>query len=333
MHPLSGLGLRFLRGAIGLLGPAGRHSRLSILIYHRVRPEPDPMLPGDPDAATFRWQVQVVSRLFHVLPLAEALKRLQNGTLPPRAACITFDDGYADNHDVALPLLREQGLPATFFVATGFLDGGMMFNDRILEAIRRMPSGEVDLEDMGLGTRRIDGLDERKALIKEVIQSVKYLERGEREDKVAGLAAQCPQALPDDLMMTTAQLKALDAAGMEIGGHTHSHPILARLTDDQARAEILQGKETLESILGHPVRLFAYPNGKPGSDYLPQHAAMVRECGFEAAVSTTWGVSTRETDPYQLARFTPWDASPGRFGLRLVRNLFKPHTPNLSVDS
>ncbi|MFP4161200.1 MAG: polysaccharide deacetylase family protein, partial [Ectothiorhodospira sp.] len=316
-----------MRPLMPWLAPGGTGARLSILIYHRVLPEPDPLQPGDPDAATFRWQLQLVSEWFHVLPLAEAVQRLHNGTLPPRAACITFDDGYADNHDVALPILQEQALPATFFVATAFLNGGMMFNDRILEAIRRMPSGEVDLGDIGLGTRRIDGLDERKALIKEVIQSVKYLESGEREAKVARLAAQCPQALPDDLMMTTAQLKALAAAGMEIGGHTHTHPILARLTDDQARAEILQGKERLESILGHRVRLFAYPNGKPGSDYLPEHAAMVRECGFEAAVSTAWGVSTRETDPYQLARFTPWDDTPARFGLRLVRNLFKPYHP------
>ncbi|MCG5524349.1 polysaccharide deacetylase family protein [Ectothiorhodospira haloalkaliphila] len=320
--------MRFLRRAIGLLGRAGGYSRLSILIYHRVLAEPDPLLPGDPDATSFRWQMQVVSRLFHVLPLAEAVKRLQDGTLPPRAACITFDDGYADNHDLALPILREQGLPATFFVATGYLDGGMMFNDRIMETIRRMPTGEVDLGEMGLGTRRIDGLDERKALIKEIIQSVKYLERGEREEKVARLAAQCPQALPDDLMMTTAQVQALDAAGMEIGGHTHSHPILARLPDEEARGEIAKGKETLESMLGHRLRLFAYPNGKPGADYLPQHAAMVCECGFEAAVSTAWGVSTRETDPYQLARFTPWDDSPGRFGLRLVRNLFRPNCSN-----
>ncbi|AHK78200.1 polysaccharide deacetylase [Ectothiorhodospira haloalkaliphila] len=317
-----------MRPVLQWLAPGGSRAPLSILIYHRVLPEPDPLLTGDPDAATFRWQMQLVARLFNVLPLSDAVRRLQDGTLPSRAACITFDDGYADNHEVALPILREQGLPATFFVATGFLDGGMMFNDRVLESIRRMPSGELDLEHIGLGMRSIDGLDERKALIKEVIQSVKYLERGEREEKVEQLTAQCPQALPDDLMMTTAQLKGLAAAGMEIGGHTHSHPILARLTDDQARAEIHQGKEALESILGQPVMMFAYPNGKPGSDYLPKHAAMVRECGFDAAVSTTWGVSTPHTDRYQLARFTPWDATPGRFGLRLARNLLKRHHPD-----
>ncbi|ANB03759.1 polysaccharide deacetylase [Ectothiorhodospira sp. BSL-9] len=317
-----------MRPVIRWLAPGESQARLSILIYHRVLPEPDPLLPSDPDAATFRWQMQVVSKLFNVVPLSEAVKRLQNGTLPPRAACITFDDGYADNHDVALPILREQGLPATFFVATGFLDGGMMFNDRVLETIRRMPSGDLDLVDIGLGKRRIDGLGERKALIKEVIQSVKYLESGEREEKVAQLAAECPQALPTDLMMTSAQLKGLDAAGMEIGGHTHSHPILARLEDDQARADILKGKEILESLLSHDVRLFAYPNGKPGSDYLATHAEMVRACGFDAAVSTAWGVSTAQTDRYQLARFTPWDATPGRFGLRLARNLLNCHRPD-----
>jgi peptidoglycan/xylan/chitin deacetylase (PgdA/CDA1 family) len=73
-----------------------------------------------------------------------------SGALPERAAAITFDDGYADNFTRALPLLREQGLPATFFVATGFLDGGRMWNDTISEAIRRCNEDVVDLSAIGL---------------------------------------------------------------------------------------------------------------------------------------------------------------------------------------
>ncbi|MBK1691684.1 carbohydrate esterase family protein [Ectothiorhodospira mobilis] len=313
-----------MRPVAALLAPGGNRARLSILIYHRVLPVPDPMLPGDPDAARFRWQMETVSGLFRVLPLAEAAARLQNDTLPPRAACITFDDGYADNHDVALPILQSLGLPATFFVATGFLDGGMMFNDRIIEAIRRLSPGLQDLGFLGLGMREIPvEMEARHALAMEAIRRVKHLPGEERAQRVAALEAQSPAPLPRDLMMTSAQVRALDAAGMEIGGHTHSHPILARLTDDQARAEILQGKETLESMLGHRIRVFAYPNGKPGKDYRREHVPMVRDCGFDAAVSTVWGVSTASRDPFQLARFTPWDITPTPFGLRLLRNLLR----------
>jgi peptidoglycan/xylan/chitin deacetylase (PgdA/CDA1 family) len=110
---------------------------------------------------------------------------------------------------------------------------------------------------------------------------------------------------------------------MGIGGHTVNHPILARLPAAEARQEIAQGRAALEAALDAPVRVFAYPNGKPGQDYLPEHVDMVRELGFEAAVSTAWGVSRGAADWYQLPRFTPWDQGIGKFGLRLARNMLQ----------
>ena len=86
--------------------------------------------------------------------------------------------------------------------------------------------------------------------------------------------------------MTSDQVRALHEAGMEIGGHTVNHPILARTDDSVSSVEIANGKEMLEGIIGGPVRLFAYPNGKPGRDYVRQHPEMVKRLGFDAAVST-----------------------------------------------
>ncbi|HND98622.1 MAG TPA: polysaccharide deacetylase family protein, partial [Plasticicumulans sp.] len=131
--------------------------------------------------------------------------------------------------------------------------------------------------------------------------------------------------LPDDLMMTHAQLRTLHGAGMEIGGHTVSHPILTRTPAAVARAEIAGGRAGLEALIDAPVRSFAYPNGKPGADYGPEHVAMVRELGFDCAVVTSHGVSVAATDPYQLARFTPWDRSESRFQLRMLRNSRRLH--------
>ncbi|NBC48490.1 MAG: polysaccharide deacetylase family protein [Gammaproteobacteria bacterium] len=310
-----------LRAIAGRLSPAGPRARLSILIYHRVFARPDALLPSEPDAETFRWQLRVLASLFTVLPLSDAVERLAQGTLPARAACITFDDGYADNATVALPVLRELGLPATFFVATGYLDGGMMFNDQVLETLRRVPDGTLDWPEVGLGQREIRNDQDRKQIAAELIQRLKHLDPVERAEQAQAIAERSLEPLPDDLMMTSAQVRELSAAGMTIGGHTQTHPILARTADEQARKEIADGREALEGLLGEPVRLFAYPNGKPGQDYDARHVAIVRECGFDAAVSTAWGVSTSKSDRYQLARFTPWDQTPGRFALRLVRNL------------
>ena len=110
-------------------------------------------------------------------------------------------------------------------------------------------------------------------------------------------------------------------AGMQIGAHTVSHPILARLTDEQARTEIGDSKRFLEKLLGERITVFAYPNGKAGEDYLPQSVEVVRDLGFDAAVSTDWGASRKDDDPLQIKRFTPWDKTRLRFGVRLLRNL------------
>lgn len=306
---------------LSTFSPRGERARLSILIYHRVLPEPDALLPGDPDAARFRRQMRLLARCFNPLPLAEAVDRLRSGTLPARAACVTFDDGYADNATVALPILREEGVPATFFIATGYLDGGRMFNDTLIETVRRLPAGEHELGPAGLGRRRIDSDADRAALIGELVMSLKYLGVRERGERAEDLAAALGVTLPSDLMMTTAQLRSLAQAGMDIGGHTVNHPILTACPAEEARREMREGKETLEDLLGRPVTLFAYPNGRPGKDYRPEHAVMARELGFTAAVSTAWGSAHRGSDPWQLPRFTPWDRGDLKFGLRLARNL------------
>jgi peptidoglycan/xylan/chitin deacetylase (PgdA/CDA1 family) len=125
-------------------------------------------------------------------------------------------------------------------------------------------------------------------------------------------------------MLRSDQVRALHAAGMVIGGHTCSHPILASLSLAEAEREIVLGKERLEDILGAPVRLFAYPNGKPGQDYTAEHVRLVERAGFSAAFSTGWGASRSGADLFQLPRFTPWDRGQRGFVLRLIRNMLRP---------
>jgi len=141
-------------------GPLSRS--LSILTYHRVVAEPDALVPDHVCAEEFDGQLAVLARWFRVLPLSEAVARLRAGTLPARAACVTFDDGYADNAHIALPLLLKRGLPATFFVAAGFLDGGRMWNDSVIEAIRAAQGDTLDARCAGLGALGIATLDERR---------------------------------------------------------------------------------------------------------------------------------------------------------------------------
>jgi peptidoglycan/xylan/chitin deacetylase (PgdA/CDA1 family) len=312
------------RGGLTTLAPAGVRARLSILIYHRVLREPDPIFPNELCAVRFDQQLGWLKQLFNVLPLDEAIARLQTDSLPARAACITFDDGYADNAEVALPLLWRHRLTATFFIATGFLDGGRMWNDTLIESVRRARGDVLDLTRLGLGAYAIPTPEARRAAIDALIRAHKYLPQEQRSEQVEAIRETVGEVLPDNLMMRSSQVRELRAAGMTVGAHTVTHPILARLDAAAAQREIAAGREALEAIMGAPVSLFAYPNGKPGEDYAPEHVEMVKSLGYRAAVSTAWGAAQRGCDPYQLPRFTPWDQTAGRFALRLMRNLRRP---------
>ncbi len=312
MKPLN----RLIRPALSVTG----RGKLTILIYHRVLRIVDPLFPDAPDAARFDEQMSWVAAALNVIPLNEATEMLQDGRLPGRAACITFDDGYADNAEVALPILRRHGLSATFFVATGFLDGGRMWNDTIIEAVRRAPGTSLDLGFLGLKNRSMDTPASRRATIDEIIGKLKYLPPIKRQMQVDTLAHAIGEQLPHDLMMRSEQVRSLHAAGMSIGAHTVTHPILTQVDDTEALREMRTGREALESILGTRVSLFAYPNGKPETDYSPAHVTMVRDLGFTAALSTHAGAAEASSDRYQLPRFTPWGNTALRFGIGLARN-------------
>lgn len=310
-----------LRSLVRLTSPAGPRARLSVMIFHRVLDQPDPLFPDETDIARFDQILGWVKRWYQVLPLDEGVARLRRGTLPARAMAITFDDGYADNALNATPILKRHGMTATFFVATSFLDGGRMWNDTIIEAIRRFPGEVLDLQPLGLGSLPTRNMAERRAAVIAALRDIKHLPGAARTATVERLCEICrPGVLPDDLMMGTEQVRGLVHDGMQVGAHTLTHPILSQTDDADARREIHDSKRVLERILDRPVTLFAYPNGKPGPDYKVRHAAMVREAGFEAAFTTAAGAAGANADPYQLPRFTPWDRQPARFGLRLLRN-------------
>jgi peptidoglycan/xylan/chitin deacetylase (PgdA/CDA1 family) len=294
-------------------------SRLSILIFHRVLTEPDALFPGEIDARRFDRLMSLVAGSFCVLPLDRAIAQLSNGELPSRALSITFDDGYADNHDIALPILRRYGLSATFFLATGFLSGGRMWNDTVIECLRRTTSLKLDLRDFGLPEVAASSNGDRRAAIDILLPQIKYKTPSQREPLLRTLHRLCgePQ-LPEKPMMDAEQVRALRRTGMVIGAHTVNHPILCSLTDLEAEREIADGRADLEAVLDEPVSLFAYPNGRLGPDYDERHAKMVERLGFSAAVSTEMGVSRVGDNTYQLRRFTPWDRAPWRWHARLL---------------
>lgn len=300
------------------LSRPGRRTRLIILMYHRVLREPDPLLPDLPDARTFDMQMAQLGQAFRPTSLPAAIDLLSSDRLPPRTVCVTFDDGYADNHDVALSILKRHGIPATIFVAPGFLDGGYMWNDGVIETVRSA-GDHLDLNDLRLGTYYTRRWEDKQRAVAAILGQLKYRPARERAQRVQEMQKLTGTASPRHLMMSRRQVKALRDAGHVIGAHTMTHPILTQTPDSVTEEELAESKSTLEKLLDESVDIFAYPNGNPDRDYALRHVAAVRAAGFKAAVNVSWGYADSSTDRYQLPRIWPWDRTPRRFTLRLWR--------------
>jgi peptidoglycan/xylan/chitin deacetylase (PgdA/CDA1 family) len=315
-----------MRPVFSVLSPAGTHARLTTLIFHRVTPDVDPLFPEEMHARRFDELCAWIAGWFNVLPLDEAADRLARKALPARALCITFDDGYEDNCSIAMPILRRHGLTATFFIATGFLDGGRMWNDTVIESLRHASGDRLDLQGLpGVDLKRypIASMADRREAIDQILEVVKYLPVSQRLEVVAEIARRASVQPRCDLMMSSQQVRSMRTAGMQIGAHTVTHPILAKLDSAAIEAELRQSKTTLEALLGEAVTVLAYPNGKPGRDYGPDSVEAARRLGFKCAVSTEPGVARAGSDVYQLPRFTPWDRTRLRFGARLAKSLLR----------
>lgn len=307
-----------LHKLLSLCGRIVGRGKLSILIYHQVFTERDPMRPSEPDAATFEWHMRLLRQYFTPLSLTEASERLKNGTLPANAVCVTFDDGYLNNLTVAAPILKRYQIPATVYVATAFSHGDNMWNDRIMDLCADQLREEVLLADRKVSLGDWHG---RRSAAIEIINQFKYLPVTQRLAAVDELYQRNNATEYPSRMMSPAQLADLANFGIEVGAHTHNHPILKVLPAEQQRAEIQQSKQLLELWLGKPVQHFAYPNGVLDKDLDQTAINLVNQLGFVTAVVTNWGSSSKHTPPTQLRRFTPWDSSPFRFHARLVQQL------------
>jgi len=292
--------------------------RLNILMYHRILPEPDPLYSWTVDAKQFRNHMKWISGVFNVIPLSEAVDQLKNGTLKRRSLAITFDDGYKSNISEVLPTLREFGFHATFFCTSAWLEGGQMWNDKVIESIRRWPDNTINIEELNLVELPVSNYEEKKAAIESILSKLKY-QKPEKREKISDALASQVSELPQ-LMMKPEHLKLLHTQGMEIGGHTHSHPILAYLDKESLKKELTTNKQLLENIIGKPIKLFAFPNGKPETDFSQDQIQQIIDSGYIAAVTTETHIASQRSKLFGLPRFTPWDTSSFSFLFRLLLN-------------
>lgn len=278
-------------------------------------------------AAVFDRLCASLARFFNVMSLGAVGEAIRTqGRLPDRAVVLTFDDGFADNAEIAAPILARHGLTASVFVTTGYLDGGIMFNDAVVEALRTARRDTLDLAALGIdleGKRSLNRLEERVQLKGELLRAFKYRSVEERLRLAATLGELLNADPAPSLMMRPAQVKQMADEGFEIGGHTVTHPILATLPPGDAAQEIREGREQLEAIIQRPVVSFAYPNGRPNQDYDLHHVSALEVAGFKQAVTTAYGTARSDDDLLQLPRLTCWDRRALTFVPRMLGHYWR----------
>jgi peptidoglycan/xylan/chitin deacetylase (PgdA/CDA1 family) len=286
---------------------------LIVLNYHRLRsddPREEPAFEEGvfgPTARQFEQQMRWLARNTEVLGEGDVLERLESGkAFGAPSSLVTFDDGYADNHAIAFPILRRLGLPAIFFIPTGLVSSRRLgWWDIVAYVVKR--SGRSSIRILGEEI----SLSDRRRAIHQLIEKVKRRHDGPEPYSLEELAGACDVPLPSTELqagelMTWEQLREVSRCGIAIGSHTHSHPVLSMLGREAQGTELRTSKEILERELGTRVRSVAYPFGGRGH-FGPDSMSVASECGYELGFSFRGGANRGRIMRYGIKRFQPPD--------------------------
>jgi peptidoglycan/xylan/chitin deacetylase (PgdA/CDA1 family) len=270
---------------------------LTVLTFHRVaRPNAAGFDPdvNDTTPEDFDRQVGVLKRYFTLVDTAALDAHRTGGVLPPNPAMITFDDGYRDNHDEALPILKRHGAKAVFFIATQYVDERRIYWwERLNRAILTSSRRRLVLRQPEDRTFDLSSEEGRRAAVRALLLIVKkhvgldlprFLAEVE-EAAGAPLDRELERELAAAMVMSWDHVRALKAAGMDVQSHTHQHRILQTIGDEEVTADLRTSRSLLEAQLGAPVYALAYPAGKPISAH-PGLRRAVRRAGIRVGLTT-----------------------------------------------
>lgn len=287
-------------GGLRLLESVPVWNGLLVLNYHRIGSTGDSLFDHALWSATqddFDAQVQLLASNFDVIGLEDlrsALDDLSASVRRPwqshRFAMITFDDGYLDNFDLALPVLETHSVPGVFFITSGFLDSGRLaWWDEIAWMVRTSPRNHVDLSQRWLSEPLSIEADCRDASIQRLLRRYYRLDSTETDaflDELAEAtsAGRAPDGLGADLWMNWDNVRSMQSSGMSIGAHTVTHPVLSRLSADDQNLEVCESRLRLEHETGVPVSALSYPVGNREAFNDATRAALTQN-GFDWAFS------------------------------------------------
>ena len=316
---IKGLVKKALIGSGALRWLARRRGKsVAILMYHSVLEEPTRVSDSLGGIAlstrAFQSQMEVLAREFHPIDLEQAGRFVtEEGDLPERAVVITFDDGYTDNYEIAMPILNRVGVPATFYVTVDCVERRSLPWPSRLRFAFRTTQKKTWLDSAGKSWSLVSPQDREKA----------YLSACDEYCKLAGetLEAEVVRAETEleaklhestgQLMMTWEQVKALDKNGHIVGSHTMTHPNMAFLKLEDLRNELNISKQTMEKHLGTSIGHLSYPCPALFPNWTQQTTEESRRAGYRTAVTTNDGVVRKSDNPLELKRVRPTQTAEG----------------------
>lgn len=305
-------------GALDWIRGRAMQNKAVILLYHRVT-DCDDLLDYAPNGIsvtpeTFEAHVRYLSTRYTLINLSELICRLESSMALPENACvITFDDGWRDNYDTAFPILKRYGVPATIFLATSFIDGGIWYweeRSKFLLAYLydSYAKGEEDLRAalarsfVGIGVKELPRLAPAAvpAFLTEAINLVRGGGIGDGPAFVKELEAvlDTHQLREPRQFLSWDEVREMSENGVEFGAHTQSHASLTQCTETEAEKEIDGSRNAIHARLNDARDVFAYPYGKTSHDVRRRVVAS----GFQCACTTELGRVDRYSDLYNLPR-------------------------------
>jgi len=285
---------------------------VAVLMYHSVKESPAEhanTLGGIVHSTSiFRQQMEMLARRCTPVNMDDVLRFTQGEkNLPPQCFAITFDDGYADNLEIAAPILEQLGIPGAFYITVGYIETAKLpWAVRVRYAFAK--TKQKSWAAPNGASYSFGDPDARREAFAQACQHLSGLTGAEQESAVNQIEAQldvAPVSQPD-MMLKWDQVRTLAKRGHVVGSHTVSHPNLAHVKDDaNLRHELAESKRQLDAQLGAPVRHFSYPVPALKPHWTPRTVEVSRDAGYATAVTTNPGLVSRNDDPLSLHRVRP----------------------------
>lgn len=285
-----------------------KENTVSILMYHRVSENSNLDNENSVHPKDFEKQIKYISEKYNVISfnyLSDFLER-KITHLPKNAVIVTFDDGYKDCYLNAFPILKKYKVPATFFIATDYINSNNLFWwDKVSLALNITRKDSIFIPE--IGTFFLKNAKQRNIAKNEILKKLKSFNEKDKEKIVDNilhlLKIELNTEISNDLFLNVNEITEMSNNGMEFGCHTCSHPILTRISKSQAEYEIIQSKFILQDYIKKEINCFAYPSGTI-NDFNEDIKDLLKNSGFKLAVTTIYGVNNlaHETDLLSLRR-------------------------------